>query len=206
MARFAVAITGGVASGKSELGRRFQALGVPLVDADLAAREIVAPGQPALAEIASRFGADILLPDGELDRARLRAIVFDTPSERLALEAITHPRIRARLREQCAAATGPYVLVAIPLLAEGGGRGSYPWLRRILVVDAPTAVQRDRLMARDGAARALAEKMIAAQSTRRQRLALADDVVINDASPSDLIAPVQRLDAMYRALANLPTS
>ncbi len=205
MARFAVAITGGVASGKSELGRRFQALGIALVDADIAAREIVAPGQPALAEIASRFGAAILLPDGELDRARLRNIVFESPTERLALEAITHPRIRARLLEQAAAAPGPYVLVAIPLLAEGGGRGSYPWLQRILVVDAPTAIQRDRLMARDGAARALAEKMIAAQSTRRQRLALADDVVINDASPSELIEPVQRLDAMYRALAHSAT-
>lgn len=205
MARFAVAITGGVASGKSELGRRFQALGIALVDADIAAREIVAPGQPALAEIASRFGAAILLRDGELDRARLRNIVFESPTERLALEAITHPRIRARLLEQAAAALGPYVLVAIPLLAEGGGRESYPWLQRILVVDAPTAIQRDRLMARDGAARALAEKMIAAQSTRKQRLALADDVVINDASPSDLIEPVQRLDAMYRALANRAT-
>ncbi len=200
MARFAVALTGGIASGKSELGRLFQALGICLVDADVAARDVVAVGQPALAAIAAHFGAAILRSDGQLDRVRLRGIVFDALEERRALEAITHPRIRARLHEQSTAAPGPYVVVAIPLLAEGGGRQSYPWLQRILVVDAPSDLQRERLMARDSADRALAEKMIAAQSTRAQRLALADDVVINDAAPDALVAPVQRLDALYRKM------
>lgn len=203
MARFTVAITGGVASGKSELARLFQTLGIVVVDADVAAREIVAPGHPALAEIAAHFGSAILLADGQLDRVRLRAVVFDMPEQRRALEAITHPRIRARLLEQSAAATGPYALAAIPLLAEGGGRRSYPWLQRILVVDAPPALQRERLMARDGADRILAEKMIAAQSTRAQRLTLADDVVINDATAAALVGPVRRLDALYRTMANV---
>lgn len=202
MATFIVAITGGVASGKSEVGRRFERLGVSLVDADVAARDVVAVGQPALAEIAAHFGPAIVLPDGQLDRARLRSIVFDVPAERRVLEAITHPRIRERLQAQCAAAPGSYALVAIPLLAEGGGRRSYPWLQRILVVDAPPALQRDRLIARDRASRELAEKMIAAQCTRGERLALADDVVINDGAADALDGPVARLDARYRRLAS----
>jgi dephospho-CoA kinase len=202
MAAFVAAITGGVASGKSELGRRFERLGVVLVDADVVAREVVAAGRPALDEIAAFFGRGILLADGQLDRARLRAIVFEDPAQRRALEAITHPRIRAALKAQCAAAAGAYALVAIPLLAEGGGRTSYPWLQRILVVDAPPALQSERLMARDRASRELAGKMIAAQCTRAQRLALADDIVINDADPDALQAPVERLDALYRRLAS----
>jgi dephospho-CoA kinase len=202
VAAFVAAITGGVASGKSELGRRFERLGVVLVDADLAARDVVAVGQPALDEIAALFGRDILRADGQLDRARLRAIVFENPAQRRALETITHPRIRSALKSQCSAAAGEYVLVAIPLLAEGGGRTSYPWLQRILVVDAPPWRQKERLMARDRASRELAERMIAAQSTRAQRLGLADDIVINDAEPDALQAPVERLDALYRRLAS----
>lgn len=202
MATFVVAITGGIASGKSEVGRRFEQSGIALVDADVAAREVVAPGQPALAEIAAHFGPAIVQADGQLDRVALRSIVFESPSERRALEAITHPRIRHLLQVQCAAAPGPYALVAIPLLAEGGGRHSYPWLQRILVVDAPPALQRDRLMARDRASRELAEKMIAAQCTRDQRLALADDVVINDGGVEALDGPIARLDRRYRRLAS----
>jgi len=201
MAAFVVGLTGGVASGKSELGRRFQSLGVTLVDADVAAREVVAPGQPALAEIAARFGAGILTADGALDRAQLRALVFADPEARRALEAITHPRIRVLLRQQCADASGGYVVVAIPLLAEAGGKAGYPWLQRILVVDTPPRLQRERLMARDHASRDLAERMIAAQARREDRLALADDVVINDAAPSALAGPVDRLDVLYRRLA-----
>jgi dephospho-CoA kinase len=202
MATFIVAITGGVASGKSEVSRRFGQHGVSLIDADVAAREVVAMGQPALAEITAHFGPGIVLPDGQLDRAKLRSIVFEDPLERRALEAITHPLIRQRLREQCAAAPGAYALVAIPLLAEGGGRCSYPWLQRILVVDAPPALQRERLMARDRASGELAEKMLAAQCTRGQRLALADDVVVNDGPADTLDGPVARLDTLYRRLAS----
>ncbi|KFN43141.1 hypothetical protein N789_11300 [Arenimonas oryziterrae DSM 21050 = YC6267] len=201
MATFVVAITGGVASGKSELARRFADLGIAIADADVVARQIVAPGQEALALIAERFGAGILREDGALDRGQLRERIFADPAARRDLETITHPRIRRELMSQCAAATGVYAMVAIPLLTEAGGRTGYPWLQRILVVDAPEQVQRARLMARDQASRELAERMIRAQADRQQRLALADDVVINDAATAALDAPVARLDALYRRLA-----
>lgn len=204
MAGFAVAITGGAGSGKSAATACFERLGIVVADADLAARAIVAPGQPALAAIATRFGAGILLPDGTLDRARLRERVFADADARRDLEAITHPGIRDWLKRKCAEANGPYVLAAIPLFCEGGGRANYPWLRRVLVVDAPASLQRARLLARDGIDAALAERMIAAQASREQRLALADDVIVNDGLAADLEAAVARLDRRYRALAIPP--
>src|SRR6478735_9021893 len=164
---FAIGLTGGVASGKSAVAAAFAERGVAIVDADIAAREVVAPGQPALAEIAETFGADVLQADGELDRAALRRHVFGDDAARRRLEAILHPRIRVRMREQAQRAGGPYVIVAIPLLAEGGGRLAYPWLDRILVVDVPREVQLARLMQRDHIDRALAERMLAAQADRR---------------------------------------
>ena len=201
MSDFIIGLTGGVASGKSEVTRRFEALGVAVADADLAARAVVEPGQPALAAIATRFGAGILLPDGRLDRRQLRELVFADMQARRDLEAITHPAIRALLRTQCLAAPGPYAIAAIPLLAEAGGRAGYPWLDRILVVDAPVELQRSRLMQRDGVDEALAMRMISAQATRDARLAIADEVVLNDGHPDHLDARVAELDARYRALA-----
>ena len=201
MSDFIIGLTGGVASGKSEVTRRFEALGVAVADADLAARAVVEPGQPALAAIATRFGAGILLPDGRLDRRQLRELVFADMQARRDLEAITHPAIRALLRTQCLAAPGPYAIAAIPLLAEAGGRAGYPWLDRIVVVDAPMELQRSRLMQRDGVDEALAMRMIAAQASREARLAIADEVVVNDGHPDHLDARVAELDARYRALA-----
>jgi dephospho-CoA kinase len=200
-APFAVAITGGIAAGKSAVAARFLARGAALVDADVAARDIVALGEPALAAIAGRFGPRALQADGTLDRAWLRAHVFADATARADLEALTHPRIRTRLLAQAQAANAPYVLVAIPLLAEGGGRAAYPWLRRILVVDAPEALQQQRLMARDGIDATLAARMLQAQAPRSARLALATDVVVNDGAPAALEAPVAKLDALYRRLA-----
>jgi dephospho-CoA kinase len=201
MAGFVVAITGGVASGKTAAAACFERLGVFVADADLAAREIVALGQPALAAIVARFGDDMLLANGQLDRPRLRERVFADPDARRALEAITHPGIREWLRQQCADAPGPYVLAAIPLLVEGGGRKNYPWLRRVLVVDVPVSLQRARLVARDDVDATLAERMIGAQASREQRLALADDVIVNDGTLAELRAAVARLDRRYRDLA-----
>jgi dephospho-CoA kinase len=201
MSDFIIGLTGGVASGKSEVTRRFEALGVHVADADLVARAVVEPGQPALARIAERFGADILLGDGRLDRRRLRERIFADPQARADLEAITHPAIRIELERECRAATGPYAIAAIPLLTEAGGRTAYPWLRRILVVDAPVELQLARLMRRDGVDEALAARMIAAQATREARLAIADDVLLNDGHPQHLDAPVRELDARYRAMA-----
>lgn len=201
MSRFVIGLTGGIAAGKSEVSRRFEALGITVADADLAARAVVAPGSEGLARIAAHFGTDILLADGQLDRAALRARIFDSAQDRQALEAITHPAIRQQLRQACEQAEGPYAIAAIPLLTEAGGRQRYPWLDRILVVDVPVAVQHARLMQRDGIDAALADRMIAAQASREARLALADDVVVNDGRPDHLQAHVERLDRAYRALA-----
>ncbi|GAB2490300.1 dephospho-CoA kinase [Arenimonas alkanexedens] len=201
MAATLVAVTGGVASGKSAVTSAFEALGLAVVDADVAAREVVAPGQPALDEIVARFGADSLLPDGQLDRAAMRRRIFADPGAKTDLEALLHPRIRTWLADACAAAPGPYAVVAIPLLAEGGGRARYPWLDRILVVDVPRSVQQARLMARDGMDADLAGRMVAAQASRGERLAVADDVIVNDGTLGDLVAAVGRLHLRYLALA-----
>jgi len=201
MSRFIVGLTGGIASGKSEVTRRFEALGIVVADADVAAREVVAPGSPALEQIGRRFGSAMLLADGSLDRARLREHVFGNDGERKALEAITHPAIRARVRDICETAGSPYAIAAIPLLAEAGGRDSYPWLDRIVVVDAPEAVRHARLLQRDNIDAALATRMIQAQASREQRLALADDVIVNDGQPEHLQPQVEALDRLYRQLA-----
>jgi len=202
MAGFSIALSGGVASGKSEVSRLFQGLGVAIADADVAARDIVATGQPALHEIVERFGAAMLLADGSLDRRRLRELIFSDATAKRDLEAITHPRIRQQLQQTATAATSAYVLVVIPLLVEGGGHAAYPWLDRILIVDAPEALQLARLRARDGVDDILAREMIAAQASRKQRLAVADDVIINDGASSELCACVEKLDALYRRLVN----
>lgn len=201
MSDFIVGLTGGIASGKSEVGRRFEALGIRVVDADAVAREVVEPG-PVLARIVERFGTGILQADGRLDRRALRERIFADPALRRALEAITHPEIRSRLRQACQAAPGPYAIAAIPLLAEAGGRAAYPWLDRILLVDAPVRLQRERLMRRDGIDAALAERMIGAQASREQRLALADDVIANDGDADELGRHVVVLDQRYRKMTH----
>lgn len=201
MSGFIVGLTGGIASGKSEVTRRFEALGITVADADVAAREVVAPGSPALERIRARFGSAMLLADGSLDRARLRAHVFGNDAERRALEAITHPAIRARVRHICETADSPYTIAAVPLLAESGGRAAYPWLDRIVVVDAPEPVRHARLLQRDEIDTALATRMIQAQASREQRLALADDVIVNDGQPEHLQPQVEALDRLYRQLA-----
>lgn len=204
MSSYIIGLTGGIAAGKSELSRRFEALGITVADADLAARAVVAPGSEGLARITAHFGPQILLADGQLDRAALRERIFASAQERQALEAITHPAIRQQLRSTCEQATGPYAMAAIPLLTEAGGRRQYPWLDRVLVVDVPVAVQHARLLQRDGITAELADRMIAAQASREQRLALADDVVVNDGQPEHLQAKVEQLDRLYRQLAAIP--
>lgn len=197
-ARPVIGLTGGVASGKSSVARAFEArhAGV-VVDADLAARAVVEPGTEGLAAVVAHFGPEVLAADGRLDRAALRARVFGDAGQRQALEALLHPRIRAWMLAHAEAAPTHYVVLDIPLLAEGGGRATWPMLDRIVVVDVPVTVQRARLMARDGVDAALAERMIAAQATRAQRLALADDVIVNLGSLADLDAAVGRLDARW---------
>ncbi|MCC8618807.1 dephospho-CoA kinase [Xanthomonas vesicatoria] len=201
MSDFIVGLTGGIASGKSALAAEFEKLGVPVIDADVVARQVVAPG-PILDAITNHFGPAVLLPDGMLDRQRLRQVVFANPGQRKALETITHPAIRAELQRAAEAAEGPYAVVAIPLLAEAGGRAAYPWLDRILVIDVPAALQHARLMRRDGATSEFANRMIAAQATREQREAIADDIVSNDSTPERLEQVARRLDVAYRVAAS----
>ena len=209
MSDFIVGLTGGVASGKSTVERAFQALGVFVADADVAAREALAVGSDGLAEVVARFGAGALLDDGSLDRPAMRRRVFGDAQARRALEAIVHPRVRASVRRACAQAPGAYAIASIPLLAEAaavpgehdGGRQAYPWLRRVLVVDVPEAVQLQRLLAPDGIDETLARTMIQAQATRRERLAIADDVLVNDGPLQAIPAQVEALDRLYRKLA-----
>jgi dephospho-CoA kinase len=197
-ARLVIGLTGGVASGKSSVARACESRHPgSVVDADLAARAVVEPGTEGLAAVVAHFGPEVLATDGRLDRAALRARVFGDAGQRQALEALLHPRIRAWMLARAEAAPTPYVVLDIPLLAEGGGRATWPMLDRIVVVDVPVAVQRARLMARDGVDSALAERMIAAQATRTQRLALADDVIVNLGALADLDAAVGRLDARW---------
>ena len=201
MSDYFIGLTGGIASGKSALEKAFAAHGIVVADADQLAREVVAPGEPALAAVVEHFGADVLQADGQLDRAALRVRVFGDPEQRRALEAILHPAIRARLEAICRAAPGPYAIATVPLLTESGGRAAYPWLHRILVVDTPAAVQKARLMQRDGIDATLADQMMAAQASRAERLALADDIVVNDGDIHHLQHAADALHLRYLALA-----
>ncbi|HKU78881.1 MAG TPA: dephospho-CoA kinase [Rhodanobacteraceae bacterium] len=196
---YVVALTGGVAAGKSAVARRFEAVGIHVHDADVAAREVVAPREPALAEIEFVFGAGVLQADGSLDRRAMRERVFADPGARRKLEAIIHPRVRAWLRRRVGMDRGPYCMLAIPLLVEN--RAEYEWADRVLVVDAPEALQIERLMRRDGVTRDAAQRVLDAQSTRAQRLAIADDVIVNDGEESALDAQVAALHARYLELA-----
>lgn len=193
-----VGLTGGIGSGKSTAARMFAARGVPVVDTDAIARELVAPGTPALARIAREFGPDVLEPDGSLDRAALRARVFADPEQRRRLEAILHPPIRARAHARLAELDAPYAIVVVPLLLESG---DWPVLQRVLVVDAPESLQRRRTAARDGRSDAQVEAVMNAQTSREHRLAAADDVLVNDGDLAALERQVETLHRRYVQLA-----
>lgn len=204
--QLAVGLTGGIASGKSVVSSAFERLGIEVVDADQVARDIVEPGQPALEEIRARFGDAIIDGDGRLDRRQMRGIVFDDPDARVALEKITHPRIREALATRRDAVRSEYSLLAVPLLVKSG---MSDLVDRILVVDAPESVQMARLIDRDGIDEELARKMIAAQDTRTLRLAAADDVLVNTGPRKDIADLAAALHAGYSRLArgdidNLP--
>lgn len=196
---YVVALTGGIAAGKSAVARRFQALGAPVHDADVAARAVVEPGSEGLAAVIAVFGNEVLDAQGQLDRAAMRRRVFADEAARRALEAIIHPRVREWLHAQALADRHPYCLLAIPLLAENIAH--YRWVDRVLVVDVPESVQLSRLIARDGIDEALAQRMLDRQATRAERLALADDVIDNSGSEAALDAAVDRLHRKYLALS-----
>jgi len=202
-----IGMTGGIASGKSTVARAFEALGAPWVDADDVAREVVEPGEPALAEIAARYARDagpgVLNEDGTLNRRALRKIVFADPAERRWLESVTHPRIRARLTEHLArlqASGAPYVLLVSPLLFESG---QSEMADRCLVIDVPETLQIERTAARDDVDEAQARAIVTAQMPRAERLARADDVLDNSGSQEAMRRRVAELDRRYRELAAL---
>lgn len=197
-APFRIGLTGGIASGKSTVADLFARRGVPVLDTDRIARDVVEPGEPALAAVVAEFGRGILGSDGRLDRAALRARIFAEPEARRTLEAILHPAIRAELARRSASADGPYQVLVIPLLVEGG---RIDLVDRVLVVDCPVEVQLERLRARDGETPESAAKILAAQASRDERLAAADDVIVNAGSPEELAAQVAALDFEYRKRA-----
>lgn len=201
MSDYVIGLTGGIASGKSAVSQRFEALGITVADADAAARDAVAIGSDGLTDVVDMFGAGVLAADGSLDRPAMRRRVFADPDARKRLEGIIHPHVRELLHAACTRAQSPYAIAAVPLLAEGGGRRAYPWLQRILVVDVPEALQLQRLLQRDGIDEVLAWRMIQVQATRRQRLAIADDVLANDGPLEALDEQVAALDRLYRNLA-----
>jgi len=195
---FRVALTGGIASGKSTVADLFAALGVPVIDTDVIAREVVEPGQPALAAVLKAFGSEVLGSDGRLDRRRLRERIFADAGARARLNAILHPAIRAEMERQSQAADGDYQVLVIPLLTEGGRRDH---VDRVLLVDVPEALQVERLMMRDGVSREQAVASLNAQATRAARLAMADDVLRNSGQPDELRDRVAELHGKYSALA-----
>ncbi len=195
---FRVALTGGIASGKSAVAALFTAHGVPVVDSDVIAREVVAPGSPALEAIRRRFGDGVLQADGSLDRRALREQVFAEPAARRDLEAITHPAIRARMQAWSQTAVGPYQIHMIPLLIEGGGRRDFD---RVLVVDCPEQLQVQRVMQRDGVDEISARNVLAAQASRAERLSIADDVIVNDGDRDKLSIEVDALHRRYLQLS-----
>lgn len=189
-----IGLTGGIASGKSTVADMFGDLGVPVIDTDVIAREVVRPGQPALREIRDTFGDDVFAADGTLDRAAMRSLVFGDEEARRRLEAILHPKIGKATVDQADAAGGEYQIIVVPLLVESSLRA---FVDRVLVVDCDEETQVARLLARDAESEAQARRMLAAQSSRAERLAIADDVVSNDGDLEDTREQVRALHRRY---------
>jgi dephospho-CoA kinase len=193
-----IALTGGIASGKTTVSHLFGALGVPVIDADQVARDVVAPGTRLLAQVLETFGVQLRRADGSLDRTGLRRMIFTDPGKRRQLEALLHPAISVRTEKLAAQAGGPYQIHVIPLLMETHAASRF---NQVLVVDCAEALQLARLQARDGCDAQQARAMLGAQASRAARLALADDVIMNDGDVADLALKVAALHQKYRQLA-----
>ena len=196
--RLRIGLTGGIASGKSTVEQRFVELGIPVINADDSSRAVVTPGRPGLAAVVAQFGAGVLNAQGELDRRALREMIFADPQKRRDLEGILHPLIRADMAQRAASAQGPYLVLSIPLLVEGGSRDR---IDRILVVDADESLQLERLMNRDSVGMEEARSVLAAQAARASRLSAADDVIVNSGTVPDLRQAVDRLHQRYLEIA-----
>ena len=197
---YVVAITGGIGSGKTTVANQFAELGIEVVDADVIARKVVEPGTPALAAIAAHFGSEVIAPDGQLDRRRLRERVFTDPQAKDWLNALLHPLIRSEMQRQCAAARSPYCLLVVPLLVENRLTAL---ANRVLVIDVDEATQIERTCRRDGVSREQAEAILAAQASRTERLAAADDVLDNqNGTPEAIKSRIFALHETYLAFAS----
>jgi dephospho-CoA kinase len=195
-----IGLTGGIASGKSTVAELFADLGVPVIDTDVIARDVVAAGEPVLENIRHEFGDDVFDEAGELDRGAMRRIVFSDNDARHRLEAILHPRIQAAAIEQASSAGGRYQLIVVPLLTESPIR---EFIDRVLVVDCEESAQIRRLMARDAESEGQARRILSAQASRDERLKIADDVIHNDGDLAATLEQVQTLHQQYLALTTL---
>jgi dephospho-CoA kinase len=195
---FVVVLTGGIASGKSAVSQFFAQRGVPVIDTDLIAHEIVEPGQAALVRIAEAFGQEFLAGSGRLDRKKMRNVIFSDPGLKIRLEGILHPAIAAEVDQRIAQVDAPWCILVVPLFKEGG---LFTWINRVLVVDVEESVQIERVMERDGIIREQAQSILDAQPSRQERLALADDILDNRGSLEELKAKVDDLYGKYTTLS-----
>jgi dephospho-CoA kinase len=195
---FIVGLTGGIGSGKSTVSELFAKLGVPIIDTDAISHQLVSPGQEALTQIVAAFGKQMLTPEGELDRARMRNVVFNDPEKRAALEAILHPLIRQSALAQIRNLHHDYCILVVPLLVE---KGWYTMVNRVLVVDAPAELQRHRVKQRSGLSDSQIDAIMRQQATREQRLTFADDVIVNNKSLQQIESQVKDLHLKYRDLS-----
>lgn len=191
---YVVALSGGVASGKSTIANLFAQLGVPIIDADIIARQVVEVGTDALAQIVKHFSTEILLPNGELDRSQLREIIFNNDHERLWLNNLLHPIIHQITQKQIAKQTAPYVIWVVPLLIENN---LHQLADRVLMVDVPETLQMERLIYRDKISESLAKRMIRTQVTLAERLSYADDIIVNNGNLASLSEQVNKLHQQY---------
>lgn len=191
---YVVALSGGIASGKSTIANLFAKLGVPIIDADIIARQVVQPGTPAFTEIVKHFSQEILLSNGELDRSQLREIIFNNDHERLWLNSLLHPIIQQETQHQIAKQQATYVIWVVPLLVENN---LHNLADRILMIDSPVELQLKRLIQRDGIDEALAKKMILSQASSIKRLSYADDIIENNDDLTSLTSQVNKLHHQY---------
>ena len=194
-----IVLTGGIASGKTAVSDGFARLGVPIIDTDLIAREVVEPGQPALDRITEVFGDDFLTSEGQLDRLKMRQAIFSDPDHKALLEAILHPVIAEEVARNVKELDSPYCILVVPLYAQSS---AYASIDRVLVVDVKEEVQIERVMARDQISKNQAKSILSAQTSRQDRLALADDVIDNSGGLNGLQDKVEALNSNYLKLAH----
>ena len=193
-----IALSGGIASGKTYVSNKFSSLGVDIIDTDIIAHEIVLPGRSALEEITDNFGKSVLQKDGALNRKLMRKIVFEDSKKRLILESILHPKIQNEVKNKISSLNGPYQIIVVPLLTKS------PILKqvnRILIIDCDEKKQLERLIKRDGISTKLASQIMSSQSDRKERLSIADDIILNDDDFDSLDAQIINLHRCYLDLS-----